>query len=198
MNDNDLIDAISTKIEAATANSGWGYTVLQKDQPTQQGVPTAPTVFLQKLFDEHFGPQSSKSIYNSAAKIFDDFEVQIVVTHFQVSAIVGQDPENLSIPTASDVVNQVKLYLQHRSTIAELRQLGLKLIQVRKINNVPFTDDKDRFEFHPSFDVEIQHEREVNRSTPAATSAVGKVSPISGDNHVGVFPVPDSAGETFP
>lgn len=197
MNDNDLIDAVATKIEAATANSGWGYGVLQKQQPTQQGVPSSPTVFIQKLFDEHFGAQGSKSTYQGSG-LFSDAEVQIVVTHFQVSAIVGQDPEDLSIPTASDVINQVKLYLQHRSTMAEFRQIGLKVIQVKKINNQPFVDDKDRFEFHPSFDIEIQHERTVERNTPAVTSAIGKASPISGDNQVGTFPVPGSAGETYP
>lgn len=191
MNDNDLIDAIATKIEAATANSGWSYGALQKEQPTQQGVPSAPTVYLQKLFDDHFGSQGSRSAYNQTSKNFTDTEVQIVVTHFQVSAIVGQNPEDLTIPTASDVINQVKLYLQHRATIAELRLAGLKVIQVKRINNAPFVDDKDRFEFHPSFDIEIQHEREVKRTTPAISSVIGKVSPIPGDNHAGIFSVPD-------
>jgi hypothetical protein len=198
MNDNELIAAIGTQIEAATANSGWAYEALQKDQPTQQGVPIAPTVFLQKMFDDHFGPQSSSNTYDAANRRFIAAEVQIVVTHFQISALVTQNPDDLSIPTASDVVNQVKLYLQHRETLKELRAAGIKGIQVKKVDNQPFVNDKERFEFHPTFGLEVQHERRIERTAPAVTSAVGKPSPIPDDNRVGLFPVPDSPGETFP
>lgn len=173
MLDNQIIDAVATKIEAALAAAGWPYIVSQKTQPTQEGISNTPTVYIQKLFDQHYGPQSSTSTYNQTNKNFDSKENQIVITTFQITSLVTQNPEDLSIPTASDVVNFVKMYLQHRRTIAEFKLIGLNLIQSKRIMNNDFIDDKARFQLHPSFDVEIQHERSIIRTVPSVTSAQG-------------------------
>lgn len=187
MLDNALISAVADQIDAALALAGWDFIVSQKTQPTQQGVSTTPMVLIQKMFDQHYGGQISSLEYQAPSNDFNASETQIVITTVQISSLVLQNPEDLSIPTASDVSNHVKIFLQSRTTIETLRLQGLNVIQVAKIMNSDFVDDRDRFEMNPSFDIQIQHERTVITKVNSAASAVG-----------GIFAVPDSAGESFP
>ncbi len=198
MLDNQLITLLSTQIDAALANAGWPYIVSQKVQPEQEGVPTTPTVFFQKLDDHEYGQQSSEFTYRPSPGDFEAKEMQVVVTMFQVTSLVIQNPSDLSIPTASDVLQQIKMYLQHRITMATMRAAGASLIRITDIRNPYFVDDKMRYEAHPSFDVHLQHERSVSRSIPAATSVIGAPSAIPGDLTTGVFPVISDASDSYP
>src|ERR1700676_1394800 len=94
MLDNDLINLVATQLEAASAAAGWNYIVLQKDQPTQQGIPTAPTVFFEKLFDNNHGWPMDSNVYQPVPNNFLETETQMVNTTFQISALVIQDPTN--------------------------------------------------------------------------------------------------------
>ncbi len=123
MTDNQLISVLSAQLETASANAGWNYPVLQKDQPTQQGVPYDPTIFFEKLFDYEYGYPMLRPTYQPntpQGKTFNNKEVQWIETTFQISAFVIQEPEDLSIPTASDVTSYLKRYLSGRPTMQAL------------------------------------------------------------------------------
>lgn len=189
MNDNALIAAFGTQLETSITSAGWNYVVVQKDQPTQEGAPSGPTVFLEKLFDHDYGFPSVSNAYDSVNNIYTQTEKQIVETTFQISALVPQNPNDLSIPTAADVVKQVKLWIQSRVSIAALYDLNIAMLRVTDIRTNWFDDDSEQFENHPNFDIIVQHEDSITMVVPAAASAVGSPSPLPGYPGIGTFPV---------
>lgn len=195
MNDNALINLLATQLEAASASAGWNYVVIQKDQPTQEGAPTAPTIFFEKLFDVGYGfPMVTYPSYSAVTNTFTQQEDQWTETHFQVSALVIQDPANLSLPTASDVVNYMKQYINGRACLAQLKASGVGILRVVDIRNPYFKDDREVYEANPNFDVILQHKRTITATVGASNQVIGQT--VSGVKGQGVFPVIDGPGET--
>ncbi len=72
MTDLELIGVVVPYIEAAIASKNWAYLVVQKDQPTQQGIPTEGTVFFELLFSREYGHPAAKSKYTADTNTFDE------------------------------------------------------------------------------------------------------------------------------
>jgi hypothetical protein len=189
MIDNALISLIASYLDAASAAAGWNYPVIQKNQPTPQGLPYEPAIFLEKLFDKHYGFPAVSYAYQSTPDNFSTAESQIVETTFQISAFVIQSPENTTIPTASDVVNYLRQYLSSRATIYNMRTNGVAIFRVTDIRNPYFQDERERFEANPNFDIICVHAREFDNVVPACHKVQGEV--VSGYEGAGAFPVPD-------
>ena len=172
LTDNQLIGLLATQMEAAVASGGWNLIVEQKDQPTQQGIPTAGAVFFQKLHDHAYGSPKIRKVSNydpsvpGSPKTFTEYEDQWYETTFQISALVTQDPTNLSLPTASDVANYVKMYLASRATRSVLMQQNVGMLRVTQIRDPAFQDDRERFEYHPNFDITLTYERTIEIVIP--------------------------------
>jgi hypothetical protein len=171
MLDNQLINLLATQLEAASAAAGWNYIVVQKDQPTQQGIPTAPTIFFEKLFDNQHGWPMDSYAYQSASNNFTETETQMVNTTFQISALVIQDPTNLSLPTASDVANFMQQYLSARWSINAFMEQDVGMLRVTSVRNPAFNDDRTLYEFNPNFDIVLTHSRTVSGTVNSAASA---------------------------
>lgn len=189
MTDNQLIEVLATALEAASANAGWNYGVVQKDEPTTQGTPTAPTIFFEKLFDVAYGWAHTENTPNIPAKTFAETDTQVYETHFQISALVIQDPNDLTIPTASDVCNYMKQYLAHRTITAQFAAQGLGVLKVSEVRNPYFLDDRNMFEANPSFDIVFTHSRSITITIPGVDKIVGAISSFD-PKHQGTFPVP--------
>lgn len=191
MKDNELIDIFATQLELGVASGGWDFLVIQKNQPEKQGVPSAPSVFFEKLFDHRYGFPIIKNTYDPLTDTFIEKNVQFYETTFQVSALVRQDPADLSLPTASDVANQVCMYMQSRRVIKLLRAQSVAVLRVSDLRNPYFIDDKVRYEGNPNFDIIVTSERDIEFATPAAVSVEGALSPIPpGAVGSGIFAVP--------
>jgi hypothetical protein len=175
MLDNPLIDLIATQAEAAIASAGWNYVVIQKNGPDQQGLPTNPGVFLEKIGDHRYGYKSVKQTYRPTTDDFAETETQVLETTFQISALVIQNPNDLTIPTASDVANYVCMYMQSNSVISNLRQQGVSILRVSDVRNPYFVDDRERFEGNPSFDLIVTHSNSITISVPSAEKVIGTV-----------------------
>jgi hypothetical protein len=194
MNDNPLIELFIAQLTAAMAGAGWAYPIVQKNQPTQEGIPTQNAVFFEKLFDNEYGwpgmsgeyvaptPPVAQGSYNKAEK-------QWVETTFQVSALAIQDPSNLNVPTASDIVNFVKRYINSRPVIYALKSSGVSILRIGQIRNPYFADDRDLYEANPNFDVILQHNGSLNWSVPATNIVQGQT--VEGYTKNGLYPVPD-------
>jgi hypothetical protein len=187
MKDNDLIAIFSSHLEAAVALAGWDVVVLQGYQPTQEGVPSKPTVVFTKLTDHEYGwPMSSEYVLDSITppeqKLpdFSQHDEQWVESTFQVTALAIQNVFDLSIPTPSDIAHQLKLYMNARQTIWKFRNDGVSILRVTDIRNPKFEDDRDLFEANPNFDVVCQHKRELVFKVPGSNEVVGDVIGVSG------------------
>lgn len=194
MTDNELIAIVAGRLAAASAAAGWDYDVIQKDQPTQQGIPYAPTIFFERLFDHEYGHPMVNYLYNppqapATQGTYDEVEEQIVQTTFQISALVIQDPEDLSIPTAADVVQYMKAYLTARPTIQFYKSQNCSILRVSEIRHPWNQDERHRFEGAPNFDIIFNYRRAIKFVVPATDIVEGAI--VSGIAGAGVFPVPD-------
>ena len=171
--DNSLIQLFLPIIKAGLTADGFTTTVVkQSNQPTQQGIPTAPTVYFFKAYNYRYGFLGRKDIWNTMTSQFDHVEGQYFESTFQVSALVLQDPTDLTIPTASDLVNEVASIMQSDSTRAILKTSGVGILRVTDITNPYFVDDHDNFEASPSFDFTLTYFNTRVTTSPLITPPV--------------------------
>lgn len=184
MRDNELINLVGQTLTAACVAAGWStFEVLQVQGPTQQGTPSGPSVLFQKLFDAPYGWPKEKLTYNQATPqnpvdSFTDASIQEYQTTFQISSLVIQHPDDTALPTASDVANMMKQYMNARHTISEFMALGVGILRVTQVRNEYFEDDRHRNEAHPTFDIVFTHRRQVDFSVPAVHTVDGEVYPV--------------------
>jgi hypothetical protein len=171
--DNSLIQLFLPIIQAGLVADGFTTTVVkQSNQPTQQGIPTAPMVFFTKIFNRRFGFLRRADVWNTMTSQFDHTESQYYETSFQVSALVLQNPSDLTIPTASDLVNEVACILQSSATLNTLNNAGVGILRISDISNPYFVDDRDNFEASPSFDFVLVYLNERVSTSPLITPPI--------------------------
>ncbi len=174
MLDNEIIKEIVAIIRAGLTAAGTPYstaTLSQKNQPTQQGAPSAPAVFLYKIGDHRYGSVGRQDTYNEYDAEFIHTETQAYETTFQVSTLVSQNPANTTAMTASDLANRVAAIMQSSSTLETLRSKGLGIYRVTDVRNPYFTDDRDRNEASPSFDFTVTHKQVIISTTHVVETA---------------------------
>lgn len=153
--------------------------VLQKWQPTQQGIPTAPTVYVEKLFDDNYGFPMRKQVFNQDEQNFDVTLTQNVETTIQISAWATQDSSDLSLPTASDIANAVRLWFCLPEVSASMMKSDqVNVLRTTRVTNPYIEDDRDRAEATPSFDLVITHHRSIATVVPMVSSVEINAIPV--------------------
>ncbi len=169
MLDNPLIILLIATIKAGEATAGIaGTPVAQAFQPTQEGVSSAPTAYMHKLFDHPLGSPQRADVWNGTKIIHT--ETQDYETTFQISALSIQDPNNQEQLTASDILNLVRSILQSMDTITALNAQGVGMLRVDQVRNQPFVDDQGRNEYQPSLDFTVQHKQIITSTAPIVGS----------------------------
>lgn len=183
MDDNQLIAELANKLDAAIVMFGWSFIVIQKNDPNQQGIPSSGTaVFFEKLFDIPYGTSITKNYFDEGQGEFKELETQVYQSHFQISALVQQNVNDLSVPTALDVVNKLKMYLGSRNTLWDLGSRGIGILRISDVVNPPMTNDKDLIQQHPSFDMVFTYTKSIEFVVPYVTEVEGVEIPISNIN----------------
>ncbi|WGN90782.1 hypothetical protein [Burkholderia phage vB_BglM_WTB] len=186
MNDLALIAAVTSNIETILANQGWDFFVVQKDQPTQQGIPTKGTVFFELLFHRNYGTNATQFDFDQTQGNYVETETQVIITTFQISCLIPQDPTNTTLPTAKDVMDVVNRALGGRHGALLFREQNIATFRVTKVNPNWFEDDNHQMENHPTFDIELAHEGTTIWRTPASIGLEPReVDPFGS----GTFPV---------
>lgn len=182
MDQNGLIALLRKRLVESLDEKGWGdFEVSQKFQPTQQGVPMRRGVFIQPLFDDEHGWHGHEDLYNEVTGSFDTTEPQAMETTFQISCLAVQQAEDVpgpNNPTAADVVKHLARALASRKTIESFRKVNVRMLRPREIKNDPFLDDRDRSEYHASFDIVLTHSESYGYSTPKIDRITGKDYPV--------------------
>jgi len=157
MQDNDLIRLFLPLIQAGLSTDFPSVVIKQANQPTMQGINTAPTVYFYKIGDRRYGFRQITDVWDTVGSKEIHTETQQYETTFQISSLVLQDVNNTSTFTASDLVNQVAYIMQSDSTIFSLRNSNVGLLRVTEVTNPYFQDDRDQFEASPSFTFTLTH-----------------------------------------
>lgn len=178
MTDNELIRLFLPIIQDALAADEFdGVVVKQFNQPTQQGINTAPTVYFSKISDHRYGYLRREDIWNEVKEDFDHIETQMYEATFQIQALVLQNPADPSY-TAADLVNEVAAIMQSDNTLKILAAANVGILRITDIRNPYFKDDRDQFEASPSFDFTLTHRQIRLSRTPVARPIEAAVYPI--------------------
>lgn len=168
MTDNELIRLFLPIIKNGLISDGFtNVAVKQFNQPTQQGINTAPTIYFSKILDHRYGYLRREDKWNEIKHQIDHIETQMYETTFQIMALVLQNPNNPAY-TASDLVNSVAAVMQSDLTLQILANSNVGILRITDIRNPYFKDDRDQFEASPSFDFTLTHRKTRLSTTPAA------------------------------
>jgi hypothetical protein len=137
-----------------------------------QGINTNPTVYFYKVFNRRFGFLRREDVWDVNTSAFIHTESQYYETQFNVSALVLQNPQDLTIPTASDLVNEVASIMQSSATLDTLNSAGVGILRITDITNPYFVDDRDNFEASPSFDFVLVYLNERTSTSPQITPPI--------------------------
>lgn len=178
MTDNDILKIIRDTIVTGMVDDG--VLVVQKQQPVPQGIPSQPTIFFEKLFDHRYGWPKTDYVSINGLPPYAEQVTQKYEMTLQISSLSVQDPKDTTRPTASDLVNKIAMIFTSRTMVAEMLAKGCSVLRSTEVRNMYFTDDRDRQEAHPSFDLVVTFDRK------AVTGNYGQVTSFNPD---GTHPV---------
>ncbi len=173
--DNTLIQLFLPIIQSGLVADGFNNVIVQQaNQPTQQGIPTGPTVYFYKLHDKRFGYLGRLDKWVSSMV---HTESQYYETTYRVQALVLQNVRNPGY-TAADLANEVACIMQSDTTRATLNAQGVGILRVMDISNPYFTDDRDNFEALPSFEFTLLYLNDRISTTPIVDSYQPGIYPV--------------------
>jgi hypothetical protein len=182
MNDASLIRLFRRSIVEGLALNGWLFPVVQRSQPTQQGIPTETTVFFQKLFDNRYGQPCLKTMYGvPTPDLNTEVTTQHMETTFQVSVLTLLSPSmnTDNQPTASDISNYVANILQRRDTVRKmLASNNVNVLRISKVDNSYFEDDRHRNEAWPTFEVVLTHQTVTSNTVDNTANVQLNIYPV--------------------
>ncbi len=165
--DNTLIQLFLPIINTGLIADGFtNVSVKQSNQPTMQGINTNPTVYFYKTGNKRYGYLGRYDRWNSMTSTMVHTEHQYYECTFNVAALVLQNPLDITIPTASDLVNEVACIMQSDNTRYILNQSDVGILRIQNIVNPYFFDDRDNFEASPSFEFTLLYENIRTSTTP--------------------------------
>lgn len=183
MTDPELIKLVREVVIAGMATKGWSFPVVQRSQPTQQGIPTETTIYFQKMYDKRYGWPGLTTIPD-APEVGKSTEIttQNMETYFQFSALTVINPKagNDTQNTASDISNFVAALFQRRDCIRTLGKSGVGVLRIKEVDNTYFEDDRHRNEAWPTFEVVFTHQS-------VTTNVVNNTA----DVQLAIYQVPD-------
>jgi hypothetical protein len=167
MTDNDRFKILLPLITAGLVARGVaGAAVLQKPQADQQGVPSGISVYLTIIAPIPRGHVRRDTVVNDDLNTMTETELQTWEVTYQVNAMSIQDPANVNQLTASDILKVVRQTIQSSAFISSIKAEGLGILRVNELRNTPFVNDKDRYEYSPSFDFTLTHDELYTVAAP--------------------------------
>lgn len=172
MTDNQVSILIRTQLLAGLARRGHTTVrVLASNQPRHQGRVDGPVVYFFPVSDHRYGWQHRKQVYDALAGDITVTETQYMESMYQVMALYPQDPSNINLPTAKDLVNDAAMTVNSLTFLEAMRSGGVGVQRVSDIRNPYFTNDRGQFEASPSFDFTVSYKRVIVDAANAVDAA---------------------------
>lgn len=176
--DNTLIQLFLPIIKNGLVADGFTNVVVQQsNQPTQQGIPTAPTVYFYKTATKRYGFLGRYDKWNVNTGRMDHRESQYYETTFRIQTLVLQSPKAPSY-TAADLADEVASLLQSDNARATMNAQGVGILRITDISNGYFKDDRDNFEAIPAFDFTLLYLNDRFSTTPIVDTYQYGIYPV--------------------
>lgn len=152
--------------------------VKQVFQPQIVGATSAPVVTMQHVMSRRTGAMGRS--YRAAADPADPMTgtfTQWWETTLQIGAFAARDPnapDFMTLPSSQDFCTAASYVLQSDAGLAALAVAGVRPLRVTDLRNVPWTNERDQYEMHPSFDLTLSRPEVIVEATaPVAEFEAG-------------------------
>lgn len=165
MNDSQLINIISTALEAGLLAQGYAEPdVAQSFQPRQQGSPSGETWFIHKVgnIKKYGHPQKTHKL-NQETGLIDLTEKRVLDRTYQITALKKMDAEEMTLTekTAEDMAEEAAAIMQSQSFVSALRLEGVRMLRITEVRTLSFTDQYDENDISPNFDFAITYDKQL-------------------------------------
>lgn len=158
MKDNALFTMLKTQLHAGLLSlSPDPIRVLKSYQPSQQGMPSAPTVWLHKIADVRTGFPGVREERDDEAGMMREITTQVMLATFQVSATVITADDDPQAITAPDVLKQAATVMQSRRFQLAVKAAGANILRIGNITSVDVSGDYVGRDLQPFFEIQINH-----------------------------------------
>lgn len=165
MRENELAILLRAQLLAGLARYGvTDIPVKSGYQPTTQGRVNR-CIYYWALSDTPEGAQYRNSIPGIGGEMMTTEETQIIVSTFQVGALVPIDVTSVAQQTAKDLTILAHMVVRSQPFIMAMTAAGVGVRQPSPIRNPQFVNDKDQYEFNPSFDCTFTHKQVIIQTT---------------------------------
>ncbi len=178
MRTNELIQLFKPIVIQGLIDAGLtDVNVWQFNQPTQQGISTAPLVTFQQIGDYRRASIKQTDTFDSINNEMIHIEEQVYESTFQFNALVTQVPGVIGI-TSVDLINQVVAILQSSATITELIKSNVEVYRAADIRINWFSNDRGQYEVSASVDIVFIHSMITDTIIDYTTNVVSGIHPI--------------------
>jgi len=165
MNENELSILLRRELLAGFERYGLpGTSVEQAYQPTSQGRKDS-FVYYFAVSDTPEGAQFTKRVPGFAGQELVTQETQIMVTSYQIGAMVPVDINNVSQKTAKDLTVLANMIVKSQPFIQAMRKADVGVRSPSPIRSPSFINERDEYEFNPSFDCTFTHKQVIIQNT---------------------------------
>jgi len=174
---NEATIAVAIRALFADYLAAIGYphavTVLQMQQPTQQGQPAGNLLYFQRLPERVVGSPERRDVWDALAGDFAHVQSTQFEVTYQFNAMTDPiDPTvEPPLPTPSDLLRLASFAVQSDRGLRILREAGIGVLRVEQLRNVYVLDDRDQNESEPSFDAVFTYRNEVTDRVPVVERA---------------------------
>lgn len=163
LDDNGLIRLFLPLLTQGLADLNITVNVLASAQPTQEGVPSTPTLFFQKFGARRYGYPRSSYVWDELNAVQNYVLKYYLESTFKFMALSRANPSDSTLPTASDILDAAATVLQSDNVVYALGQSGVGILRIVDEPTPYFVDDQNKFEQAPTFDATFTHAVEFSR-----------------------------------
>ena len=148
---------IISTLQAGLSARSISATIKRGQQPTQQGAVSGAAYYLWHIDTVPVGWPEVQDVWNASTSIIDHTESQRQESRYQFSILAPVDLTNANAMLAIDYARIAATIFQSRATIDVLSSQGVGVQFITQIRQSYFSDDFNRYEGNPTFDVKFSH-----------------------------------------
>ncbi len=155
MLDAELQALVRAKLLAALPARGLPTAlVIPSDQPRNQGRQNGTAIYFKKVFERRIGSRKISSAWDEDLEAMVETETQAMESTYQFNAMVEiTDPADDMVITSGDVVKKTAAIMQSPSFQKEILAEGINVLRISEVRNMSVKNDREQFEYVPSFDI---------------------------------------------
>lgn len=129
---------------------------LQRYQPTQQGRPDGPTIWMHKVGDKAIGTarRTHTPAVSPSGMLRREEQAMETTIQFSCTQPVDLAPDGYS---HGDIIKAVRACLQSDEFISRTMPYGVSVLRVQDIRTTHYKNDLNEWEQSPTFDLVVKH-----------------------------------------